>query len=198
MKEKIINLLRETKREGIEKLIDFMSENGFFECPCSTQYHLSKDGGLAEHSFNVYVILTQLNESLNTCIPKESLIIVSLLHDLGKAGQFGKPGYVLNMVRSKSKNKETGEYDMVVSSAKPYVTNTELMYEEHEIRSVVIASKFIELTEKEQHAILHHNGLYGKLDSSYGSYYDKDVLSFLLHTADMYCSRFVEKEEVEE
>ena len=30
MKEKIINLLRETKREGIEKLIDFMSEKWIF------------------------------------------------------------------------------------------------------------------------------------------------------------------------
>lgn len=192
MKEKIIELLKSTERQNIEQLIETMERNDFFSAPCSSQYHLCKEGGLAEHSLNVYQKMVELNTALNAGLDADSIIIVSLLHDLGKAGDHGKPNYVPNYVRSKTKNKDTGEYDMVISSAKPYETNKELNYEEHEIRSVIIAERWVDLTEEEETAILHHNGLYGRLDSSFGSYYDKHKLSLLLHFADMWCSRVVE------
>ena len=89
---------------------------------------------------------------------------------------------------------------MVRSVAEPFESNKDLMYEEHEIRSVIIAERFIYLSEDEETAILHHNGLFGKLDSkSFGSdpNFCKTKLAFLLHTADMYCSRFVEVDPVE-
>lgn len=195
-KQMITDLLLSTKRKGVKDLINHMDEAGFFTAPCSSKYHLAKEGGLAEHSMNVYSIMIQLCESLGTGIPLESIILTSILHDLGKTGDHGKPNYIEKMVRSKSKNKETGEYDMVRSEAEPYQTNPNLTYEEHEIRSLLIAERYISLTEDEETAILHHNGLYGKLDSSYGNAnYSKTKLAFLLHTADMYCSRFVEIEE---
>ena len=61
MKEKIIELLRSTKRAGMDKLIEHMEQNGFFDAPCSTRYHLAKDGGLAEHSYNVYCVMKDLS-----------------------------------------------------------------------------------------------------------------------------------------
>lgn len=195
-KEKICELLLSTKREGIDKLIEVMKTGGFFDAPCSGAYHLSKNGGLAEHSLNVYTVMKELTESLcvGSEITDDEIIIVSILHDLGKMGDHGKPNYVPNMIRSKTKNKETGEYDLVQSEAKPYETNKELTYEEHEIRSLLIAERYIELSEDEETAILHHNGLYGKLDSSFGNAnFCKTKLAFLLHTADMYCSRFIEE-----
>ena len=199
MKEDFINLLKMSGREGIENLIVWMDENGFFESPCSSAYHLSKNGGLVEHSINVYYTLTILNESLGANLPSDSMLICALLHDLGKAGDHGKPGYVPNMVRSKTKNKETGEYEIVQSTSKPYEINKDLTSEEHEIRSLLIAERYIYLSEEEETAILHHNGLYGKLDSAYGTHnYDKTKLAFLLHTADMYCSRFSELEQKDE
>ena len=42
-KEKIEELLRGTKRAGIEELIKHMEENGFFTAPCSTRFHLAED-----------------------------------------------------------------------------------------------------------------------------------------------------------
>jgi putative nucleotidyltransferase with HDIG domain len=197
MEQKIKDLLMMTERPGIENLIKAMEEGGFFTAPCSGAYHLCNEGGLAEHSLNVYNSLIQLNDSLEAGLDEKSMILIALLHDLGKMGDHGKPNYVANYVRSKSKNKETGEYDMVISSSKPFETNKELNYEEHEIRSVIIAERYISLTEDEETAILHHNGLYGKLDSSFGSYFDKHQMSFLLHVADMWCSRFVEVKEEE-
>ncbi len=165
-------------------LFCYMEDNGFFEAPCSTNHHLAKEGGLAEHSLNVYKQLHLLNETLQAGIPEDSIILCALLHDIGKIGDHGKPNYI------KAPELKSGK-----APAKPYITNPELTYEEHEIRSLLIIERFLELTEEEESAILHHNGLYGKLDSAFGTHnYDKTKLSFLLHMADMWCSRFVETE----
>ena len=53
-KERFIELLRSTKREGIEKLIDFLEKTDFFTAPASTRFHSSYEGGLLQHSLNVY------------------------------------------------------------------------------------------------------------------------------------------------
>ena len=51
---KIRDLLLSTERTGMIGLIGYMEDAGFFSSPCSTSHHLSKEGGLAEHSLNVY------------------------------------------------------------------------------------------------------------------------------------------------
>ena len=43
-----------TGRKGMDKLIEHMENEGVFTAPCSTRFHLAEEGGLAEHSFNVY------------------------------------------------------------------------------------------------------------------------------------------------
>lgn len=196
MKQTIIDLLRSTNREGIEGLIWEMENGGFFEAPASGAYHLCVPGGLAEHTLNVYKAALQISTALQADVPMESLVIATILHDLGKMGDKGKRNYVENYVRSKAKNKETGEYDMVQSASKPYETNKDLVYIEHEIRSVMIAERFIELTEQEEQAIICHNGLYGKMMSSFSHAADSDPLYLILHTADMWASRIVENEKV--
>ena len=201
MKEEFIELLKSTNRDGIDKLLAWIEKSDFYKAPASTRFHGSYEGGLLEHSLNVHNKAMELARLwLDDSLPEKekleflnSVRICSLLHDLGKMGDHGKSNYVPNMVRSKKKNPKTGEYDLIQSEAKPYETNKELTYEEHEIRSLLIAERYIHLTEEEETAILHHNGLYGKLDSSFGNAnYCKTKLAFIIHTADMYCSRFVE------
>lgn len=192
MKEKIIDLLERTKRDGIENLIAWMEENGFFTAPCSTQYHLCKEGGLAEHSMNVHDVAIKLA----TVFPQfygihiSSIIITSLLHDIGKCGQFGKSYYIENYL-----SKPDKDGNPVRSTAKPYMTNAELLNVPHEIRSLSIVDRFIELTEDEQFAILHHNGMYG--DLKYQLNGKETPLQMLIHTADMFASRLIEVEEEE-
>ncbi|MDF2805010.1 MAG: superfamily hydrolase [Anaerocolumna sp.] len=186
----IKELLIGTDRDGMITLLDYMKENGFFTAPCSGQYHLSKEGGLAEHSLNVFVFASDIyfNSNMNNeLISEDSLIIASLLHDLGKMGQFGKPNYVPNMITDR-KTKE-----LVQSEKKPYETNKNLLSVPHEIRSIQIASQFIELTEEENFAILHHNGMYG--DLKYQLNGKERPLQMLLHFADMWASRVIEKEK---
>lgn len=176
MKDKIKELLKQTERAGIEDLIDWMENNRFFDAPCSSKYHLAKPGGLAEHSLNVFRASLDLSKTLYadkiTFDFINSIIICSLLHDLGKAGQFGKPAYLINL--------ESAQYE----------TNKELLYIPHEVRSVAIASRFIELTEEEQFAILYHNGMYGELKAFKGN---ETPLLLILHFADMWAARVIEK-----
>lgn len=180
MKEEIKSLLKFTERAGIEDLIDWMENNGFFDASCSSKYHLAQPGGLAEHSLNV--LRAALDMAKPLCAENitfdfiNSITICALLHDLGKAGQFGKPSYIEN------EDPANGAYH----------SNKDLLYIPHEVRSIAIASRFIELTEEEQFAILYHNGLYGELKSFKGN---ETPLLLILHHADMWAARVIEKEE---
>lgn len=186
LKEEFTKRLLETKREGIDFLIIYMDECGFFTAPCSGNYHLAKEGGLLEHSLNVLHNAEKLSATLIgddiTDEFKNSIVICALLHDLGKMGQFEKPNYVDNVLKSGK-----------VSDTKPYTTNPKLLPVDHEIRSIAIASMFIDLTEEEQFAILYHNGLYGQV-GKYVLQGKETKLYMIIHWADMWAARVIEKE----
>lgn len=181
----VIDHLKKTKREGIEDLIAYMDDCGFFSAPCSSQYHLSCEFGLVQHTRNVMEIAEKIGVALYGGAEynkiQNSVIISAILHDLGKMGQFDKPLYVENRL----KNGELGK--------KPYSTNPDLLNIPHEVRSIVIASMFIDLTEEEQFAILYHNGLYG--DFKYEIPGKEIPLYLLIHFADMWASRVIETKE---
>ena len=178
---KILTLLKSVNRDGMDDLIGCMEDGGFFKAPCSGQYHLTKEGGLAEHSLNVFQTMLMVRDSLGADIPDESIIICGILHDLGKMGDYDKPNYVENILKSGK-----------VSESKPYITNPELAYVPHEVRSIAIAQRYIRLTEDEEFAILYHNGLYTPLGNSYKG--KERPMSLMLHFADMWCSRVLENE----
>lgn len=52
-KKYFIDAMTATKREGMDELLDFMEDLGFYEAPASGGNHLCKDGGLLEHTVNV-------------------------------------------------------------------------------------------------------------------------------------------------
>lgn len=186
IKETIIELLRSTKRDGMENLISWMEKNGFFTAPCSTSHHLCKEGGLAEHSFNVFKRMVEQFDLIygpeKSKDNMDTIVICSLLHDIGKCGQYGKPYYVENYLSKKDKDGNP-----IRSATKPYITNAELLQVPHEIRSLSIVDRFIDLTEEEQFAILYHNGLYG--DLRYQINGKETPLYLCLHFADMIASR---------
>lgn len=187
IKNRTEELLLSTGRQGIAGLPVEMDEMGFYTAPCSTQYHLAYSGGLAEHSLNVYELMDKLSSILHPEVDKSSVIICALLHDLGKAGQFGKPNYIINMLKGRGKNAEPYQ-----SPTKPYIGNPELLYIDHEVRSIQIAGRHINLTEEENWAILMHNGMYGNF--KYQIQGKETPLYLLLHMADMWASRVTEKE----
>lgn len=82
-RNKIISLLRETKREGMENVIQYLDESGFYEAPSSIYRHHNWRGGLAEHCLGVCMTALANGEGL----PRDSVIIAGLLHDICKANK---------------------------------------------------------------------------------------------------------------
>ena len=172
MKEEFIKLLKETNREGIDKLIDFLQGSDFFEAPASTRYHGAWKGGLAEHSIKVYEILKTKTED------SDSVKIVALLHDVCKT----------NFYKTDYRNvKNNGVWEQV-----PYYTVDDTIPYGHGEKSVMMISEFIKLTPEEKYAIRWHMGftepkeLYGTISEAYKKY----PLALLMHEADLEATYF--------
>ena len=182
-KKYLIDTLKKINREGTDGLISYMEEFGFFTAPCSGANHLCKEGGLLKHTRNVMELAEKIGVAFFGGVEynkiHESVMISAALHDLGKIGQFGKPEYIENILASGK-----------ASDKKPFKRNPELLNVPHEIRSVAIATMYIDLTEEEQHAILYHNGLYGPL--KYDIQGSETPLYMIIHFADLWASRVVE------
>lgn len=190
----IIDLLNRVSRPGVDALVDCMDASGFFEAPCSTKYHLCVTGGLAQHSLNVYRAMKHLADSFCTEDNKprdDSIILCALLHDLGKMGDHFKENYVVNMIKDGKPTKAEPEQKYKQSEAEPFKNNPDLAYIPHEVRSVFLAERYIQLNEDEEHAIYYHNGKYTHI----GNDLKETPLQMLLHFADLWCSRVVEIEE---
>jgi len=87
-----IETLRSTGRRGIENVIQKLDELGFFIAPASTLYHLNTEGGLLQHSVNVYrEALAVREKQIEMCpdiepfLPLDSIAIAALLHDVCKS-----------------------------------------------------------------------------------------------------------------
>ena len=65
MKAKIIELLKATERERIDKVIDYLeNKSDYFIAPASTAFHGNYAGGLAEHSLNVYNVAMKVKAAM--------------------------------------------------------------------------------------------------------------------------------------
>ena len=158
-KERFIEIYNEKiKREGADKLLDFL-QNGsdFFTAPASTRYHGAHEGGLLEHSLNVYECLTdilarpRMKELYEIEYSDESIAIAALLHDICKVN-FYKTSY-------RNVKDETGKW---VSA--PYYTIEDTLPYGHGEKSVYIISGFMRLTRDEAFAIRYHMGFSGTED----------------------------------
>ncbi len=96
-KARFLELLRSTGKEGIEKVINYLEKSGFFLAPASTKHHLSYEGGLLEHSLNVYKMalalrgpIVKMKPEVTDKLSDESIIIAALLHDTSKANIYKK------------------------------------------------------------------------------------------------------------
>ena len=173
MKEEFIKLLRETNRDGIENLIDFLNKSDFFEAPASTRFHGCYEGGLLEHSMKVYEILKTKTED------SSSVKIIALLHDICKAN-FYKVDY-------RNAKNEQGVWEKV-----PYYTIDDTIPYGHGEKSVMMISEFIKLTPEERYAIRWHMGFTEpkELYSTIGAAYKKYPVALLVHEADLEATYF--------
>jgi len=176
------------KREGADKLLDYLASPScdFFTAPASTRFHGAYEGGLCEHSLNVYDCLCdymhreRVRELYGLTCSEETLAIVSLLHDVCKINCY-KPSF-------RNVKDDHGVWQKVPS----YEYEDALPYG-HGEKSVYILSGFLRLTREEAFAIRFHMGFSGTEEVRLVSdAFEKYPLAFALHTADMEASVFME------
>ncbi len=181
MKEKFIELLKSTNRQGIEELISFLEKTDFFTAPASTRFHGSFEGGLVEHSLKVYEILDYKvkNNVLNLEVPDDTIKIVSLLHDICKLN-FYKVDY-------RNAKNALGEWEKV-----PYYTIDDTIPYGHGEKSVMMISEYIKLTPEEKYSIRWHMGYTEpkELYNTIGAAYKKYPLALMMHEADLEATYF--------
>lgn len=181
MKEEFLKLLKSVKREGIDELIDFIEKTDFFKAPASTRYHGAYEGGLLEHSLNVYKILCEKikNAPIDINVSNDSLIIIALLHDICKVN-FYKVDY-------RNVKNTLGVWEKV-----PYYTVEDTIPYGHGEKSVMMISEYIKLTVEEKYCIRWHMGFSEpkELYSTLGQAYRKYPLALLLHEADLETTYF--------
>lgn len=176
MKEKFIELLRSTNREGIEDLIAFLDKTDFFTAPASTRFHGSFEGGLLEHSLKVYEILDYKVKHcvIDMNVSEDTIKLVALLHDICKLN-FYKVDY-------RNAKNALGEWEKV-----PYYTVDDTIPYGHGEKSVMMISEYIKLTPEEKYSIRWHMGYTEpkELYNTIGSAYKKYPLALLTHEADL-------------
>ena len=170
-------------RPGAEKLLAWMETTDFFTAPASTRFHAAYEGGLLDHSLNVYNVLISKHFNPETD-DLEGYTIASLLHDLCKANYY-KPG------TRNVKNETTGQWEKV-----PSYSVEDLFPYGHGEKSVFLIERFMKLKVEEAVAIRWHMG--GFDDAARGGCfaiseaYDKYPLAVKLHIADLEATYLME------
>ena len=194
-KERFVELLKSTQREGVEYVIEDLETLGFFEAPASSTQHLNYDGGLVEHSLNVYDMAVMLKEQiiarrpdLEKLLPTESIIIASLLHDVCKADIYRKV-----MRRRKD---AIGTYEEYQAYEVDY-SNLPIGHGEKSVIMILRSGMYLE--DDEVIAIRWHMSAWDlpfqsfELSKSLNVARDKSPLCSLIHTADSLAANLLER-----
>ena len=181
MKDKIIELLRSTNREGMEDVISFLEKSDFFIAPASTRFHGNYEGGLAEHSLKVYEILKSKldKKEIDINVNDDTIIIVALLHDICKCNFY--------KVEYRNAKNERGDWEKV-----PYYTVDDTIPYGHGEKSVMMLTEYMKLTNEEKYAIRWHMGFSEPKEQyqTLGIAFKKYPLALLLFEADLESTYF--------
>lgn len=162
-KEDFEALLRETKREGIDYVIEDLEKGGFFDAPASAGHHLNVPGGLCEHSLNVCRTGLAIWEGMKILdaasmgeVKRESIILATLLHDVCKMD-------IYKRTIKKRKNK-LGQWE----DAEGYNVSYKDFPMGHGEKSVILLLlSGLQLNDDEMCAIRWHMGAFGLNFNSY-------------------------------
>lgn len=162
------------KRSGSNELLSWLSSTDFFIAPASTKFHSSHDGGLCEHSLNVYTILKK--RFLKNNADLETYTIISLMHDICKCNFYYK-------TFKNVKNLETDKWE----KKSVYLINDKFPMG-HGEKSVFLIERFMKLTEEEAMAIRWHMGAFDNNSSQYyniSNAFNQYSLCVKLHISDL-------------
>jgi len=170
------------RSKEVNAFLSFLEEKtSWLTAPASTRFHNCFEQGLLRHSVVVADLLLKIKALWSPDIPNESCVIVGLFHDVGKVGLPGKPLYLPNI----EKMPNRGE--------RKYIVSPDLVYMGIAVRSLLLVSKFIPLSEEEAQAIAYHDGQY--IEENKQIAHREEPLTLLLSYADNWAGEVVEKRE---
>lgn len=166
MKEQFISLLYSTKRNDIQDLINYLEETDFYNAPASANHHGNFEKGLLQHSLEVYYNFKFLCNNFDKNISEESIIIISLLHDICKLGFYELSKKSLPDKDDKG-NLKLDKYGKKIWVEKEVYSINDNMPLGHGEKSVMVIQKYIKLTNEEIFAIRWHMMSYDDSSKSY-------------------------------
>lgn len=180
-KERFISLCRTVKRDGMDRLLQWLEDSDFYSCPASTRHHDAFEGGLLEHSLKVYDEMCRLMRAYpEIAVPEESVVVSALFHDLCK----------VNFYASEKRNRKNAEGQW--ESYDAYTVNEKFCFGGHGSKSMFLVQHFINLTTEEAVAINCHMASWDG-NKDVGGAFEQFPFAWLLHVADE-SATFVVKE----
>ena len=184
-REEFIAVYQENiKRRGADRLDSDASD--FFTAPSSTRFHGAYEGGLVEHSLNVYECLKdylsrpRTKDLYGMDYTPETIAVTALLHDICKVGFYA--------VDYRNAKNDQGVWEKV-----PYYTVRDTLPYGHGEKSVYMIQSFMRLTRDEAFAIRYHMGFSGNEDkNSVGRALEMFPLALAVNVADMEATYYLE------
>lgn len=181
-KERFLDICKSIKRDGIDKLLEWLEKSDFYEAPASTRFHGSFRGGLLKHSLNVYDQLVRLCKAYPEVeASDESIAICALFHDLCKVNVY-KP-----CIRNK-KDEITNRWVQYET----YEFKEKFSFGGHGSKSVFIVQHYIDLTPEEGAAINCHMSGWGDNGDEVAKAFEQFPFAWLVSVADQ-ASTFIDE-----
>ena len=188
-REEFIAVYQESiQRRGADRLLEWLDSDAsdFFTAPSSTRFHGAYEGGLVEHSLNVYECLKdylnrpRTKELYGMDYTPETIAVTALLHDICKVGFYA--------VDYRNAKNEQGVWKKV-----PYYTVRDTLPYGHGEKSVYMIQSFMRLTRDEAFAIRYHMGFSGNEDKNgVGRALEMFPLALAVNVADMEATYYLE------
>lgn len=174
-KQEFLSLCRENiHRPGLEDLLEWLQKSDFFRAPASTHFHGAYEGGLCEHSFDVYECAKKVCAGYDLEFDNESLLIAALFHDLCK----------VNFYKIEMRNRKIdGRWQEVPS----YTVEEKYAFGGHGSKSVFLIQQFMKLETAEAAAINCHMGFSDVAPNNtavISRAYSAFPLAWVIHVAD--------------
>lgn len=184
------------KREGVDKLLAWLSRSDFFTAPASTAYNLPVEGGLCQHGLNVAekLVYKYFGKSIDELTEEdegktfendmtiESIMLVGLFSPIHKSNC-----YVKDFKNVKVNGKwESQEY---------WKWGEAFRYSGRGSKSVFILQQYMKLYIEEATAIAFYlagedNIFSNIVDTTYRAIYEQSRLALYLHLAEMECTYY--------
>lgn len=168
----------------VEKIQKYLKDKTEFEtAPASTGYHGKNEGGLLDHTLNVITIALKVYKSISEIsdhsIELEDVVLVALLHDIGK----GYPGYY----------EENKDYESDSSDRKKknkYKHGKMVKYPHAHLSAMMASEMDLGLGPYILEPLLIHNGLFTGTGEEVFKRHNHSMLALILHSADMMAIKF--------